>query len=166
MLSGLLTSYAIIGRLRNKQSPRIVQEYFSRFLRIVPTLAALILFCTFVLPELGSGPQWNLVVNQHAEICKKNWWRNFLFIHNYFGFSDMVREIFNFKMEFFFLIFNFFSGNKVFDAYTSSGHRYAIVCHFTDFHFNIMEMAEMGIDWIGQFGDIQYRCSILCNCCT
>lgn len=112
MLSGLLTSYAIIGRLRNKQSPRIVQEYFSRFLRIVPTLAALILFCTFVLPELGSGPQWNLVVNQHAEICKKNWWRNFLFIHNYFGFSDMVREIFNFKMEFFFLIFNFFPETK------------------------------------------------------
>lgn len=91
MLSGLLTSYAVIGRLKNNQSPRIVQEYFSRFLRIVPPLAALVLFSTFVLPELGSGPQWNLVVNQHADICKRNWWRNFLFIHNYFGFGDMVR---------------------------------------------------------------------------
>lgn len=93
MLSGLLTSYAIIGRLKNSQSPRIVQEYFSRFLRIVPTLAALILFCTFVLPELGQGPQWNLVVNKHAEICKRNWWRNFLFIHNYYGFGDMVSVV-------------------------------------------------------------------------
>lgn len=91
MLSGLLTSYAIIGRLMNNQSPRIGQEYFSRFLRIVPTLAALVLFCTFILPELGQGPQWNLVVNQHADICKQNWWRNFLFIHNYFGFGEMVR---------------------------------------------------------------------------
>lgn len=91
MLSGLLTSYAIIGRLKNNQSPRIGQEYFSRFLRIVPTLAALVLFCTFILPELGQGPQWNLVVNQHADICKQNWWRNFLFIHNYFGFGEMVR---------------------------------------------------------------------------
>lgn len=91
MLSGLLTSYAIIGRLRNKQSPRILHEYVSRYFRIVPALAALVLFCTFVLPELGSGPQWNLVVNEHAAICKKNWWRNFLFIHNYFGFSEMVR---------------------------------------------------------------------------
>lgn len=90
MLSGLLTSYAIIGRLRNKQSPRIVQEYFSRFLRIVPPLAALILFCTFIFPELGQGPQWSVVVDKHAEICKKNWWRNFLFIHNYYGFSEMV----------------------------------------------------------------------------
>lgn len=90
MLSGLLTSYAIIGRLKNNQSPRIGQEYFSRMLRIVPTLGALILFCTFILPELGAGPQWNLVVDQHAEICKQNWWRNFLFIHNYFGFGKMV----------------------------------------------------------------------------
>lgn len=93
MLSGLLTSYAIIGRLRNKQPPRIGQEYFSRFLRIVPMLGALILFCTFILPELGAGPQWNLVVNKHAEICKENWWRNFLFIHNYFGFGKMVRNV-------------------------------------------------------------------------
>lgn len=92
MLSGLLTSYAIIGRLKNNKSPQIGQEYFSRFLRIVPMLAALILFCTFILPELGQGPQWNLVVNQHADICKQNWWRNFLFIHNYFGFGEMVRK--------------------------------------------------------------------------
>lgn len=38
---------------------------------------------------MGSGPQWNLVVGHHADICKKNWWRNLLFIHNYFGFSNM-----------------------------------------------------------------------------
>lgn len=94
MLSGLLTSYAIIGRLKNHQSPRIIQEYFSRFLRIVPPLAAIVLFCTFILPELGQGPQWNVVVNAHAEICKQNWWRNFLFIHNYYGFSEMVMGFF------------------------------------------------------------------------
>lgn len=90
MLSGLLTSYTIIGRLKANQSPRIPQEYFSRFLRIVPMLGALISFCTFVLPELGAGPQWNLVVNKHAEICRETWWRNFLFIHNYYGFGQMV----------------------------------------------------------------------------
>lgn len=43
------------------------------------------------MPYLGSGPQWNLVVTQHANICKQTWWRNFLFIHNYFGFENMVR---------------------------------------------------------------------------
>lgn len=90
MFSGLLTSYAIIGRLQKKQSPRILQEYVGRFMRIVPTLGALILFCTYILPHVDSGPQWNLVVTRHAGICKQHWWRNLLFIHNYFGFENMV----------------------------------------------------------------------------
>lgn len=92
LVSGLLTSYAIIGRLQRKNSPRILQEYIGRFMRIVPTFGALILFCTYILPIIGSGPQWNLVVNQHAENCKQYWWRNLLFIHNYYGFDKMVRN--------------------------------------------------------------------------
>lgn len=60
--------------------------------RLVPTLGALILFCTYIMPHIGSGPQWPLVVDNHAEICKRTWWRNFLFIHNYFGFENMVGE--------------------------------------------------------------------------
>lgn len=92
MFSGLLTSYAIIGRLQKNQSPRILQEYVGRFMRIVPTLGALILFCTFILPHVDSGPQWNLVITRHAGICKQHWWRNLLFIHNYFGFENMVRR--------------------------------------------------------------------------
>ncbi|XP_026467559.1 O-acyltransferase like protein-like [Ctenocephalides felis] len=89
MLSGLLTTYALLGRLRRGDKVSILGEYASRLLRIAPGLGALILFCTHVLPYLGSGPQWGLVVTHHADICKKNWWRNMLFIHNYFGFENM-----------------------------------------------------------------------------
>ncbi|KAH8420160.1 hypothetical protein KR009_006411, partial [Drosophila setifemur] len=89
LFSGMLTAYSLFGRLMKQQPIRLKNEYISRLMRIVPPLAALILFCTFVLPLWGSGPQWNLVVGHHADICKKNWWRNLLFIHNYFGFSEM-----------------------------------------------------------------------------
>ncbi|RLU26672.1 hypothetical protein DMN91_000469 [Ooceraea biroi] len=89
MLSGLLTTYLFVGRLNRTGSLDIKNEYLSRLLRLVPTLGALILFCTHVMPYIGSGPQWPLVVTQHADICKKTWWRNFLFIHNYFGFENM-----------------------------------------------------------------------------
>uniref|UniRef100_A0A1Q3FR05 Nose resistant-to-fluoxetine protein N-terminal domain-containing protein n=2 Tax=Culex tarsalis TaxID=7177 RepID=A0A1Q3FR05_CULTA len=89
MFSGFLTTYSLVGRwLRGKQV-KLYQDYIGRLLRIAPPLGALILFCTFVLPFLGSGPQWNLVVTGHGDICKKYWWRNMLFIHNYFGFKDM-----------------------------------------------------------------------------
>lgn len=141
MLSGLLTTYSIIGRLQKNQSPRIVQEYFSRFLRIVPMLAALVLFCTFVLPELGSGPQWNLVVNRHAEICKENWWRNFLFIHNYFGFGEMVSTLWT-KQEFHFHLIDYNFSFAVSHSHTSSGHRYATIYIFASSDYCPVEMAK------------------------
>ncbi|XP_058797973.1 nose resistant to fluoxetine protein 6-like [Phymastichus coffea] len=89
MLSGLLTTYSFVGKLNKSGRLNVRSEYLSRLFRIVPTLAALVLFCTYVMPFIGSGPQWNLVVSQHADICKKTAWRNFLFIHNYFGFENM-----------------------------------------------------------------------------
>lgn len=92
MLSGMLTTYSLIAKLQKTGRINIFREYSSRYLRIMPPLAFLILFCTYILPLTGSGPQWNLVVNHHAEICKQNWWKNLLFIHNWFGFSKMWYE--------------------------------------------------------------------------
>ncbi|KAJ1519579.1 hypothetical protein ONE63_004854 [Megalurothrips usitatus] len=89
MLSGLLTSYAYVKKLERGQKINIVDELRNRLIRLVPSLAALILFCSFVLPWLGSGPMWNLVIKTHSDICKKHWWRNLLFIHNWFGFENM-----------------------------------------------------------------------------
>lgn len=93
MMSGLLTTYSLVGRLQKGQTIRITQEYIGRFFRIAPPLGALILFCTYVLPLMGSGPQWNLVITHHSGICKMYWWRNLMFIHNYFGFENMVRIV-------------------------------------------------------------------------
>ncbi|KAL1513441.1 hypothetical protein ABEB36_002852 [Hypothenemus hampei] len=89
MISGLLTSYSLMGKLEKSGKINILQEYMSRLYRILPNFAALIAFCTFILPWLNDGPMWNLVVTHHSDICKKYWWRNMLFIHNYFGFQDM-----------------------------------------------------------------------------
>nr|XP_049463329.1 nose resistant to fluoxetine protein 6 isoform X3 [Anopheles coluzzii]XP_049463331.1 nose resistant to fluoxetine protein 6 isoform X4 [Anopheles coluzzii]XP_049463336.1 nose resistant to fluoxetine protein 6 isoform X6 [Anopheles coluzzii]XP_049463339.1 nose resistant to fluoxetine protein 6 isoform X7 [Anopheles coluzzii] len=89
MFSGFLTTFSFIERLQKGQRVRLHQEYIGRLLRIAPPLGALILICTFVLPFLGTGPLWNLVVTNHGDICKQYWWRNMLFIHNYFGFKNM-----------------------------------------------------------------------------
>ncbi|XP_052120476.1 nose resistant to fluoxetine protein 6-like [Frankliniella occidentalis] len=89
MLSGLLTSYAYVKKLERGQKIHVVEELRNRLIRLVPSLAALILFCSFVLPWLGSGPMWNLVIKTHSDICKQHWWRNLLFIHNWFGFENM-----------------------------------------------------------------------------
>lgn len=58
--------------------------------RLFPLFLSLMLFCTYILPDINNGPQWNLVVEEHSRVCEKNMWKSFLFIHNYFGFEDMV----------------------------------------------------------------------------
>ena len=60
------------------------------FHRLTPSLAGLIVFCTLILPGLGGGPMWGLVIEPHATLCRQYWWRNMLYIHNYFGFENMV----------------------------------------------------------------------------
>lgn len=35
---------------------------------------------------------WGMVIDPHAALCRRHWWRNMLYIHNYFGFEDMVRS--------------------------------------------------------------------------
>jgi len=89
MLSACLTVYTFYGRLQKGKQVKLWREILDRYFRIIPSVIFLILFCTFVLPLLGSGPMWNLVVTSHAEICKKYWWRNMLFVQNWFGYNSI-----------------------------------------------------------------------------
>nr|CAD7256297.1 unnamed protein product [Timema shepardi] len=89
MFSGLLTSYSFLKDLERNKCLNVWEKYLSRYIRFTPNLLAIILFCTYVMTHLGSGPQWNLVVQHHADICQETMWRNFLYIHNYFGFQNM-----------------------------------------------------------------------------
>ncbi|XP_065345573.1 nose resistant to fluoxetine protein 6-like isoform X1 [Cloeon dipterum] len=89
VFSGLLVAYSFIKELDKKGSLDFGTKLKSRFLRISPNFVAIILFCTYILQLMGSGPQWNLVVKHYSDICKTHMWKNFLFIHNYFGFENM-----------------------------------------------------------------------------
>jgi hypothetical protein len=89
MLSGLLISYSFIGRLQRGRKIEIIKEIAGRYFRLVPPMAALMIFGTFIFPLLGSGPQWNMLVTYQSDLCKKTWWRNFLMIHNWLGFENI-----------------------------------------------------------------------------
>ena len=89
MLSGLLISYSFIGRLQRGRKIEIIKEIAGRYFRLVPPMAALMIFGTFIFPLIGSGPQWNMLVTYQSELCKRTWWRNFLMIHNWFGFENI-----------------------------------------------------------------------------
>jgi hypothetical protein len=47
------------------------------------------------MEHLGSGPQWNMFVGRNAELCKKNLWKNLLYIQNFFPSEQMVSSLCN-----------------------------------------------------------------------
>lgn len=92
MLSGLLVSYSLFGKLQKGQRLNIMREITARYLRFIPLIAVLILFSIFILPLLGSGPLWNRAINYQSDLCKQTWWRSLLMIHNWFGFENICME--------------------------------------------------------------------------
>ncbi|CAK1551592.1 unnamed protein product [Leptosia nina] len=88
-LSGFLNAHNLLQDLERKGTIDVKSRLLSRWFRLFPLFLSLMLFCTYILPDLNNGPQWSLVVEEHSRVCEKNMWKSFLFIHNYFGFEEM-----------------------------------------------------------------------------
>lgn len=89
MISGLLATTSLIRRRAHSETINILKEYLDRYLRVMPSLAVLILFSTHILQHIGSGPLYKILSEREAELCSKYWWRNLLFINVWFGVRPM-----------------------------------------------------------------------------
>ncbi|CAG9791790.1 unnamed protein product [Diatraea saccharalis] len=88
-ISGFLNANNLLQDLDKKGVIDVKHRLVARWFRLFPLFLSLMLFCTYILPDINNGPQWNLVVEEHGRVCEKTMWRSFLFIHNYFGFEEM-----------------------------------------------------------------------------
>ncbi|XP_069696140.1 nose resistant to fluoxetine protein 6-like [Periplaneta americana] len=89
LFDGLLTSMSFLRELdRNKRIP-LWDKFLTRYFRITPNHLAIVLFCTYIISHLGSGPLWNQVIKHHVDLCQNSMWKNFLYIHNYLGIENM-----------------------------------------------------------------------------
>ncbi|XP_050546637.1 nose resistant to fluoxetine protein 6-like [Daktulosphaira vitifoliae] len=82
IISGLLAAYTL-----SRSSP--FKNIISRYVRLTATMAVVITYSTIYLPGMNNGPMWNMVITKPVEICNKNWWKNVLYIQNWFGFENM-----------------------------------------------------------------------------
>ncbi|KAG5684702.1 hypothetical protein PVAND_013916 [Polypedilum vanderplanki] len=89
MMSGLLTTYILIGKLNRGQNVGVFREIIARYFRFTPPVIAIILFCAYIFPIIGRGPIWPILIESQAKICRANGWRNILMIQNWFNFEDM-----------------------------------------------------------------------------
>ncbi|XP_014212588.1 uncharacterized protein LOC106642345 [Copidosoma floridanum] len=89
LLSGVLTAYNMAKELQDRGEIRWFCRLLARYMRLTPSLLAVVFWYAFVMEHTGSGPQWNAAVKANADICKRNSWINFLYVQNFFPFEDM-----------------------------------------------------------------------------
>ncbi|XP_060875360.1 nose resistant to fluoxetine protein 6-like [Metopolophium dirhodum] len=89
IISGFFTYILIEERLSSGKSLKFIFLVIYRIIRIYPTYITVIVIFAFVLPYMGDGPLWKLIVYPEAEFCRKNWWTNLLFINNYVHSNEM-----------------------------------------------------------------------------
>ena len=83
LMSGLLVCLSLLRQLdRNKGSFNVFRYYFHRYFRLTPLYAAIIAFVAFILPCIGTGPDW-FYMKQLSESTRRLWWGQLLYINNY-----------------------------------------------------------------------------------
>uniref|UniRef100_A0A0N5CEI0 NRF domain-containing protein n=1 Tax=Strongyloides papillosus TaxID=174720 RepID=A0A0N5CEI0_STREA len=84
VLSALATTlrlYVHVNSIKNT-----IQLILDRAIRIFPIYAFILCFTTFLFARLGNGPMWSHSVM--ADRCEKEFWKELLFINNFFGYQE------------------------------------------------------------------------------
>jgi len=82
-IAGLLVAYNMLRTLEKTMGRiNIPMLYLHRYIRLTPTVAAVIGFTATLWPLLGSGPNW-FIVDILAGFCRKSWWLNLLYLNNF-----------------------------------------------------------------------------------
>lgn len=80
--------------------------------RLTPVYAFVVFYYATVFNYTGSGPMWKIIVTQQNQACRENWYLNLLYLNNYIGEQNMVR---NFSCRFCCL----FHHNVLFSVYVA-----------------------------------------------
>ncbi|XP_046631188.1 nose resistant to fluoxetine protein 6-like isoform X2 [Daphnia pulicaria] len=83
LLSGLLVAFTQLRQLdQNNGVFNLKRFYLHRYIRLTPVYAALVAFISTLYPYVGTGPDWNFVV-QKSKALRKSWWANLMYINNF-----------------------------------------------------------------------------------
>ncbi|XP_062700200.1 uncharacterized protein LOC109417217 [Aedes albopictus] len=84
VISGFLAAYHMVGEYQQKQKVAWFRRIVGRYLRLTLPLIPVLIFYSVVWEHLGNGPQWGDVVVKNADLCKHNFWKNILFVQNWY----------------------------------------------------------------------------------
>ncbi|KAF8782074.1 Nose resistant to fluoxetine protein 6 like protein [Argiope bruennichi] len=88
-MGGMLLSYFSLKHVKvDKKRFDVKALILHRIWRIVPVYY-FILLCGMLVPLMGSGPMFEDTMEDSIYPCFRYWWRNLLFINNFFNMSEM-----------------------------------------------------------------------------
>ncbi|XP_032593883.1 nose resistant to fluoxetine protein 6 isoform X2 [Drosophila grimshawi] len=82
LLSGFLVAYQLSHDMEKTCRLSFLRNVSHKACRYVPSILAVLGFQTWILPHLGTGPLWNLLVGENARLCEQNMWRSALSVQN------------------------------------------------------------------------------------
>ncbi|XP_036318069.1 nose resistant to fluoxetine protein 6-like [Rhagoletis pomonella] len=88
MVSGFLIAYQLAEEMEQKSHIQLLKRMALKITRYLPTLYAVLLFQTYILPLLGAGPLWTNLIGQNTRLCEQQLWRNFFSVQNAIEFEE------------------------------------------------------------------------------
>lgn len=67
----------------------LFKNLLHRYIRMLPLMMAIIGLSTSLLRYMGAGPGWDNSTVMFDKWCRKNWWLNGLFLHNFINRENM-----------------------------------------------------------------------------
>ena len=89
-ISGLLVTNLCMKQMRKSNGKlNLVAFYLHRYLRMTPLMMAVIAFTANLLKYVSEGPAFEGSTVMYDSWCKKNWWLNALYLHNFVNTGSM-----------------------------------------------------------------------------
>ncbi|XP_043190539.1 nose resistant to fluoxetine protein 6-like [Amphibalanus amphitrite] len=92
-LGGIMVAYTFMktvaakgGRVGLMDVPMM---YLHRYLRLTPVYAVVVAITATIIRRIGTGPGLGMVMENLAVQCQISWWRNLLYINNYFNYEEL-----------------------------------------------------------------------------
>uniref|UniRef100_A0A6P7GPX5 Nose resistant to fluoxetine protein 6-like isoform X2 n=1 Tax=Diabrotica virgifera virgifera TaxID=50390 RepID=A0A6P7GPX5_DIAVI len=92
LISGWLLSYHFFDMMKDHKVFHLKNVFLgiiNRYVRLTPTLVAVIAIQSSWLVHVGQGPSWDNIVGEEYKNCRQNWWTNILYINNYVNKNNM-----------------------------------------------------------------------------
>ncbi|XP_030563114.1 uncharacterized protein LOC115764315 [Drosophila novamexicana] len=93
LIGGFLVAHQLSNDMEQTCRLSFLRNVGSKACRHMPSILAVIGFQTWILPHLGSGPLWHLLVGENARLCEENMWRNALSVQNTGDLEEMCSPI-------------------------------------------------------------------------